>query len=494
MDAALAATESPPRASEPSALSGRARRRAAALAGAAGLLAVAAALSDLASLLLKWLLDPLAHTTSNAGVLLFLTAFALATVRLALAPSHPWHPRAFHSASAALLVAIALGLGANLAGHLSLLATLGLPRETAFYYWTGSENTYSYLWHSHAGKSAVAELFRLLGTGSGTYDTGAGLADALPGWVGPVCGLSGLVGAAAALVLLPAFAVGARASPARLWAFGLGAFTCLKAVFDGGPLTYRVLPALLALAWAGGALSSRPARGVAVLAALVYGLAWTSFAGNGGLDAPLSLLGFAAWFALPATMLLRRRWQRRGGTAVLGLLLGALYLREFVAGPAVLLAPLPPGASAIVSDGPDQRFRRIEVAGHTPLAVYRAFGDTPTKPRRVFLSEPGDEDAAARDFPFVLRVIDAGNATVDAPPQALRLVSATPLAGVPNAALLHARAAPGLLPSPYGAVADARAHANYHVFLHLLAATLRAQGLREFVLVPVSTPDPDPRR
>lgn len=458
------------------------------------LLATATMLSDRASLLVKWGLDPLAHTTSNAGALLFLTGVALAAVRLAVATDRPWRAETLQRAHALLLVAIALGLAANLGGHLALLEALGLPSEAAFYYWTGSDNTYSYLWHSHAGKAAVADLGRLFGIGAGTYDTGAGLAAALPAWVGPACGLCGLVGGATALALLPALATGVRASPARLWAFGFGAFTCVKAIFDGGPLTYRVLPALLALAWAGGALRGRLARAAAVIAVLTYGVAWTSQAGDGGLDAPLSLLAFVAWLAAPGCVALRRRWPRRIATVTLGLLLGALYAREFIAGPAALLSPLSAGARAVVFDKEGEAPRQVAVGGRTPLAVYRALGDDPAKPRRVFLSQPGDEDAAASDFPFVLRLVEAGQAAVPAIPPVLRVVSATPLAGVPNAALFNARAEPGLLPAPYGAIADARTHANYHAYLHLLAATLRAQGLQEFALVPVTAPLPGPSR
>ncbi len=158
--------------------------------------AAAAALvlaSPPARIVAKCLADPISHSTSAGGALLLLSfaaLSALACLRNTQAASWPHERRV----GAILVASLILGNVANTLGHIAALGVEGLSPTLPAYFWNGADNTYSYLFHSHAGKAALRALLRPL-AGEFALDVGQGWGDELPGWVALSCALTAAIAA-----------------------------------------------------------------------------------------------------------------------------------------------------------------------------------------------------------------------------------------------------------------------------------------------------------
>lgn len=498
----------------------------------AGLLAVAALcvavavamrLSDVVGICVKWILDPLFHSTSDGGALFLLAGTA--AMMCSLAAARCWkaawldRPDAGHVLLGTLVFAHGIGLLA-LFGYQERLE---LPWQLDACHWSGDGNTCNALLHSDLGKAGLSTLLQsftaatglaLIGGPGSAYGTGDVLLAHVPAMERWTIGLLFVSGLAAALAAAPGIARRHDWHPAAIALFAFAALNCLKTVVDGGALADRLPPSLLMLALMACARDTThlrtlvrrhglPAAGL--LAAFAW--AWTAVARDGW---SVAIPGFVTLIVLYGLGLLcwAFREQARAGVrfAALAVGLGYLgqgYLADAISGIGMLLRPLPAQARIVVVDAEGRVARDASEAmrGATPLAVYRRFGDDPMKPRRVLIEAdpPASEAAAAlgdaaagrpgREFAFALRFINGQPAAAAATPGGLySLLSAVRVTDRTNTAVFLFRTASPRIPPFFSGASTELGRNNFYVHLHLVTAALRAQGLDEFVLMPLIDP------
>lgn len=477
-------------------------RAAAVLAGVAvtcTVLVAWALASDTGRITIKWLVDPVFHSTSAAAALTFLVVVALAAILLAALGTRA--PAGLHhharGIQGALLATIVLGHAVVLLLHLHYAEAVGLPLDLHGYHWNRGDNTYNALLHTHVGKAVLAQAAGLVDHLPGRYDAGTALAGRIPDVAVAGLAVALLVGVVAAFALLPVIARRFDGRWSLVWAYGFAALNCLKTIPDGGPLSYRFLPAMIVLcamlAARDQAALARIARRLAVPALMVLGVAavgWHTASGEdygtaaGGLAMELvALLGpvIVAWHPLRAT---RRRIRT---VALTGLFAfgGTMYAIEAWTGAPSLLAPLPAGYRFTVLDAAGES---VVAAGRaesavSPVDLYRRFGEDPLKPRRTFIWL--DDGWGARTLTLGVAFLDARPAPPSWPVSgAVRIESLLPTRH-PAIGWLSVRADESVTP-PYAIdPSSAIATHNFQVHLHVLAARLRANGAREFVLMPL---------
>ncbi len=443
-----------------------------------------------AGLIAKTLVEPLAHSTSPGAAMVVLLGAAIGLAVIELDRHRPFSGWTIGAASIGLPIALLVGNAANLAAHLASLESLGMPLTMPVVHWAGESNSYSYWLHSHAGKAALAGLATPLGARG--YDVGGALTAAVPGWTAPLC-LASLV--MASVCALPVLAAWARhASSWRLAPlFFVASLNAIKTIADGGPLSYRFVPAfavcLAMLAWLRppGAASRRIGLAAAMLVASAGAIGAVTGVTLESREASISLvclLGLLAWLALPGTGRGAGAWARRaaGGLALLG------WITSLIETPMTLGLPLPAGTVATVCTHGPIRCATRPVAGESAIRVYRDSGDDPLKPRHTLLHRP--EETGTSRMAAVVRPVQTGaaSAAIDDP-----AVVVQPLRALPGRqAVLVELVANGLPPIHADAPGPFTAR-NHQVFLHLAAARLRAQGLNAFALAPIRN-DADVRR
>ncbi len=475
--------------------------------------AVAMRQSDVVRIGVKWIVDPLFHSTSDGGALFLLGGVAamMATLAVFRRSTAAWldRPDAGHVLLATLVFAHGIGLLA-LFGYQERLE---LPWQLNGYHWTGSGNTYNTLLHSHLGKTGLSTLLQSFSAATGllpfggavsAYDTGEPLLAQVPAMERWTIGLLFIAGLVAALAAVPGIARRHGWHPLAIALFAFAALNCLKTVIDGGALTYRLPPSLLVLALMACARDTPHLRslvrrhGLPAIAALVaYACTWAAVSREGWGGA---IPGFVALVVLYGLALLcwAFRDQARAGVriAAIAVGLGALapgYLGDALSGTGMLLRPLPAQARIVVVDAEGRVARDASEAlrGATPLAVYRRFGDDPLKPRRVLIdADPGTAPAErpGREFAFALRFINGQPAAAAAPGGLYSLLAAARVPDRTNTAVFLFRTASPLIPPFFTATSTVLGRNNYYVHLHLVSAALRAQGLDEFVLMPLVDP------
>lgn len=464
-----------------------------ALAAGLAVLLVAIVTVPVVGMLAKAITDPLAHSTS-AGAAAALVAFLLWCVLVSIRDRvQPIAASRVRAASLLLPAAVLVGNGANLLAQLDLQSGLGLPWDVAAYHWRDARNTYSYLMHAHAGKAALAAMADLGGLPRAGFDVGDALAARVPAWTAAVCGASLVVSALCAATVAPVI-VRRSGSPWVAAVFVLASFNSLKTIVDGGPLTYRFVPMFVALvACLSVLLADRPrvlkclratAGGLVVAVAAIW---WTTGALLGtealtglvstiavlGALAPIGVRGDGATQARIARCAVAVRVTCAGVAAAallqsLAMCIGTLWL-PLAAG--TMATHCPPAASACTAQ---------DVSGRTALDVYRSFDEDPMKPRYTFVHD-ADEIGPTRLFAVVVP-----RATQRATgPAAHDAVSVQPLqpASGRGGVLVEARA--DGLPRIFGDAPGPHSAHNYYVFLHVVAARLRAQGLAEHAFVPL---------
>ena len=440
----------------------------------------------------KALADPFFHSTSSGAAIALLAMLAVAAV-VASMPQRIVNRDADSQqtlrAGGVLIAGALLGTLANLLAHVMHLQALDLPVTVPVYHWSGDSNTYSYLFHSHAGKAALGAMFGdLARVWAPTYDLGGGLGPAQPGWVAPVCMATAIAAAGATVVLLRATLRRYRSR----WIAALllfCAFNAIKSIFDGGPLTYRFVPAVWALVLLIAHAASASRRqlswlaGGAVATLFGYGVLWSALglpSGSEALSGLATTVAVIVWLAaggardLPT--LLRRGLQWASGGVV-----AATVLASLLETPVALALPLAEGTRATSCELGTRACTHRSAAGESAFEVYRLSGDDPLKPRRTFIWH--ESDAGRNDWVVVLRPIAFASRRVAAAGAAGPALHATPLRALPEAASTLVSLQSDTLPRLFGSEPGPFTSHNYYVFLHLAAAELRAQGLGEFALV-----------
>lgn len=449
--------------------------------------------SPVAALVAKGLCDPFFHSTSSGAAVSLLGLVAIGGVVFAIDPLRRLAP-GIRVASLCGLAAVVLGTAANLGAHLAMMQALELPPLVPVYHWSGDTNTYSYVLHSHAGKVGLGALFAgLAAAWAPSYDIGAGLAALVPAWVGVAFALAMLVSATAFLLLVPA--VRSRfpgLSMTLLYVYC--AFNCVKVIADGGPLTYRFLPVLIVLACILAATTGvRRERIVAMACSglvllVLYVAFWAAVSQDPGgsaigdfgeTAATIALLLALAW--RPATPVQRLVRRATAGITAVAVAVGVVI--SLATTPLLLLVPLDAAARVAVCDLQSLACLQRSVAGERPIDVYRDAGDDALKPHRTMIFRAGDEG------PSRLLLVVHPLRTTAARPVTGGAVAVRPMQATarPGGVLVEA-AAGADLPRLFGSGPAPFTNSNYYVFLHLIAARLRSQGLVDFAAVPLRDP------
>lgn len=484
--------------------------------------------SDLARLASHWLLGPLLPDGRDGGALFLAGAAAAMLAGLALArrSSAAWLDRP--DAAHLLLATIVFAHGAGLLALFSYQERLELPWQLDSYHWSGDAYLFNSLLHADLGRSALSTLLQALPAAAGdafhaaTGHTGDGAAvllaqvPAVERWA---IGLLWVAALGAALAAAPAIARRHDWHPVAIGLFMLAALDALQAVVDGGALSRQLAPSLLMLALLACARDTAHLRSLvrshwltALALLAVHAGAWAALSRGESSGTPGDPVGLILLYALG---LLCWAFREQVGavlrTAALCAVLGFLALQyavDAVSGIGLLLRPLPAEARIVVVDASGRVARDASEAlrGATPLAVYRRFGDDPIRPRRVLIdADPPDTrrgqapvERPGREFAFALRFID-GRPAAAAREGIYTLLAAERVPDRTNTAVFLFRTASPLIPPFFAAARTGLGRNNFHVHLHLVAATLRAQGLQAFVMVPLrETQDRDlflpPRR
>jgi hypothetical protein len=487
-------------------------------AAACLLLAIAIRMSDLARLASHWLLGPLLPDGRDGGALFLAGAAAamLASLALARRSGAAWLDRP--DAAYLLLATVVFAHGVGLLALLGYQERLELPWQLGSYHWSGDAYLFNSLLHADLGRSALSTLLQALPATAGdafhaatgdARDGGTLLLAQVPAVERWTIGLLWVAALGAALAAAPAIARRHDWHPVAIGLFMLAALDALQAVVDGGALSLRLAPSLLMLALLACARDTAHLRSLvrnhwlAALAVLaVHAGAWAALSSGESSDTPGGLAGLLPLYALG---LLCWAFREQIGTvlrtAALCMGLGFLalqYAADAVSGVGLLLRPLPAQARIVVVDSSGRVARDASEAlrGATPLAVYRRFGDDPMRPRRVLIdAEPMDSqreqvsgERPGREFTFALRFIDGRPAAATAREGIYTLLAAERVPDLTNTAVFLFRTASPLIPPFIAATRSELGRNNFHVHLHLVAATLRAQGLQTFVMVPLREP------
>lgn len=467
------------------------RIRVHALVGALlALVLIGVVLADpVVALFAKALVDPLFHSTSAGATVALLGLTALGLIALALVRSLP-SLRATHTAIWLLLASVVLGNGANLAAHLWLLADHKLPWSQAVYYWAGDTNTYSYVLHAHTGKAALSALLSGWATPlTSSFDIGAGLAAQVPTVLGAACLTSLVIAVAAYAWLLPVVVARWPGWPMPLL-YAFCALNAVKTIADGGPLTYRFAPvlAVLLLMLPQGLSMGRHVQRFAITAAVMAVAASVAVSialagpqtdealeGLAVTSAAIGALGAWAWRPRAAS----RRWLRSGVALSSTLVLLGSFIASLIATPVVLLAPLPQDTYATICERVGGECEQRLVEGQRAFDVYRNAGDDPLKPRRTMLS--AGHQAGLSRLMFAIQPLKTRSPSLPG----AKAVSVRPMTAISGADSVLVEAETRSLPAIFGERPSPFSTANYYVFLHQVAAALRAQGLDEFIMAPL---------
>jgi hypothetical protein len=461
--------------------------------------AVAMRLSDVARIGTKWLLDPLFHGTSDGAALFLLGGMAaiMATLAVFRRAGAAWLDRP--DAGHVLLAFVMFAHGIGLLALFGYQERLELPWQLDGCHWSATGNTCNALLHSQLGQAGLSTLLQSFQAGTG--DALLAHVPAMERWA---IGLLFAGGLLATLAAAPGIARRHGWHPLAIALFGFAALDCLKTVIDGGALAGRLPPSLLMLGLMACARDTAhlrmlvrrhgPAAVVVLAACAVFQAAMESEGSDG------AIAGFATLVVLYGLGLLcwAFREQARAGVRMAALVAGFGYLAlgflgDAMSGIGMLLRPLPLQARIVVVDSEGRVARDASEAmrGATPLAVYRRFGDDPLKPRRVLIeADPAalPADRPGREFAFALRFIDGRPAASTTTDGLYTLLAATRVPDRTNTAVFLFRTASPLIPPFFTATSTELGRNNFHVHMNLVAAALRAQGLHQFVLMPLVHP------
>lgn len=195
-------------------------------------------------------LSQLCHGISGGKIWLLLACAGAVFLRLALAP-RPEHAHA-PVRTAALWIALSVGLASALASYWSYTHALGLPRNAPTFHWREGLNSVNSFTHTHTSKAIIAHTLHALGLERLTtrFDTGAPYAGIVPVWISLLGGL-GFVVALCELVRFAPRVVLRWPAPQRVpgaLAYIIAGCGVIKCVLDGGPMAYDAVLGIIALA------------------------------------------------------------------------------------------------------------------------------------------------------------------------------------------------------------------------------------------------------
>lgn len=423
--------------------------------------------------ILQFFLGKLAYSTSHGAALFLLAYGALAWVRLKLpgGAGPGWLP--------VFLATLAIGHAVNLWITLRYLVDMDIPMGAHAYHWLDDRYSFTGLFHSHLGKTAVAVLANAAGVNGGPYDTGAVFLPWVPAWAPWVIGAAFAFGLIASLLALPALV---RRWPGKTHAvlFVLVTAVALRGMIDGGPMASGLPPAFAVLGWLvfyrngweTGKMRYYPL--MASLALLAYLLSWLSLSETrpalGGFLFPLCL--YAWWSGLGMRRVRAVQWALAGLVAVFLTLDAEQSLLPMV---------MPQAENCRVVDLAAAMPDTHACQNGTPYAGYLGFGNDPRKPHTVLFATT--EDAGPATMAGRILPIDAhaGQWRLS-PSDVWSELDIAPMSLSGGWLAWRARASSGLPPIVTPGLPDTIAHHNFNVYLWMLMRSLAAGGLKEFVL------------
>ena len=196
----------------------------------------------------------------------------------------------------------------------------------------------------------------------------------------------------------------------------------------------------------------------------------------------LPMLGLLLCWGLRSSGWPRRPWLKGVGALCALALLADLVL-ALLATPGALLLPLEDGMQATVCDLRTLRCATRDVGGQRALDVYTQAGDDSLKPRRTLIAPATAPAQAGAQTRMTIAVRPLRNAAPGA--GAGELISVLPVRQLGHSGNVLVELRSARLPAIFGPTPGVYSARNYHVFLHLAAAQLRAQGLQEFAFSPL---------
>lgn len=432
------------------------------------------------AVMLQFLLDKVAYGTSNAA-----TLFALAVV-IAMAAGVPtrrvswWRNLAF--------VAAGTGFGIHAVIAVRWLRSNRVPLDAMVVAWRDGSNSFTSWQHSHLGKAGLAALSSWIGGAGARYDTGTVFLGDVPPVVADALGACMVV----ALVGTVGWYSAWRRQTGAGWRwphhllFTIAAVVALKTQLDGGIAAHGAMASCLVLASFGLAADAAGferfwrRRGVAgLLAVTVLQGLWAWTCGGGAAPVMGAELFYTALYS--CLMLLASEKRRPWIPAALGVYLVTNLWVDVESRLLPTLLPLPAGSHALVVAGDGARIvSDRSAAGDSAWTAFERAREDPRKPRRTLLSMP--EAAGIRRIEVSVRPRSlAATGTIAQPVDGSWQVSGIAVDG--GALRLRIELLDERLPPFIGIDGGAVAHHNLQVYLHWIAARLRAAGMSDFLLV-----------
>lgn len=197
------------------------------------------------SYFIKFIVSKWIYSTSNASVL-----FLLFTVSLICLRTYFLKGRTETTASAMcfFLITLAIALGSNFLMVITYYTTHHIPFSAHVYHWSGKENSFTSLMHSHQGKLFFAYLHKIIHIDVSKYEIGnAFLNDSKSNAVFYLFVTGVILAFFSALMLVHRMSVRIKEEPAKIVCYTLAIINLLKNMIDGGLLNYPTLPSLLVL-------------------------------------------------------------------------------------------------------------------------------------------------------------------------------------------------------------------------------------------------------
>lgn len=430
---------------------------------------------------LQFLLDKIAYGTSNAA-----TLFALAFVA---ALTLPWPATRVTAWRNVAVGALGCGFGLHAAVAIAWLLDNRIPLDAMVVVWRDGANSFVSWQHSHLGKAGLALLAWSVGGVDARYDTGSVFLPEVPAIVAVV--LAGCMALAVPATIGWYAALRRTAGSGWGWPhhllFAVAAIVALKTQLDGGIVAHGALASLVVLA--SFAIAPRPERfdrcwrswgAAALIAATCLSAAWVWICSHGEFPALGSELFYTALYA--ALVLCARTPARPWVPATLALYLAINTWVDAETRLVPMLAALPAGSSSFEFDAQGVRLTGPhDVAGRSVWEVFERAGEDPRKPRHTLLGWPGV--AGIRSLPLevrVRRVQPGGGAILQPGDGSWRIHD---VQAERDTLRLRIELTDTRLPPLIGAAGGATAHHNLQVYLHWVAARLRAAGVSEFLAV-----------
>jgi hypothetical protein len=463
--------------------------------GAIVLLGVMSA-SEPVSLVLHYFLGKFFYSTSNGAIYFFLVLLVLSCLFLLLTK----RLRDTSNYKMILLLPAAL-LAGNLVNLLTLLIYSiknQIPLITHFYHWLGQEHSFSYLFHNHTGKTALATIASLLSVEgrTGGFDLGQVFITHVP---------AGLTLILVILLLLslglffPGLLTVRERFSGNYWLLLLYFFAfagCFKTMVDGGPLTYRFLPSFFVLlslvVTRDQADLTRLWRGwfgvLCVLLHLPLIFAWLKMSSGSAMTVLAPLVFLCGSYLLLFLLALPRRttWIRISTGGILIYLTLSLTV-EYVSINDDYFKVLGPEHLVVKVDFDNFTASEVsdEVRGMLVYQAYRRFQNDPLKPSSLFIHDRQEEGFHQMDL-IVTPLQYRGLSGVMPSQGLLRFDVPKSLQRPANSLFFSLEAAVNLPPIFSSSHATLFSRNNYYCYLHLLGRLFNAAGMKEFVLMPIT--------